>query len=509
MTLVLSFDKKATMGHGASVKKPLLTVRADRKAATKNSRMIRTLWRARLLLIILVFHCKGVFSFAPTNIGHVCRSQQRQQPINRDRQLQKNGGVHGRQIRDALTRREYSWSLSLVPASLIAPSDDWGNWMVLLGNAALAQILGKTTTIGRLLGPPVTAMALTFGLATLHVLPAGGTVAASSMQQLTLQLATPLVLLGADLRNATSRCGPLLKSFMMASMATVVACLIGWNAVGGSLTTALGRDGLVIAAALMAKNIGGGLNYMAVCSSLDASPTAIAAGLCVDNIFALLYFPVTSYLASRYDDPAVNEPKTDDETLIMTTNNNQQTKSWTAQDFSVERITNVLFGSAALLWAGRFIGGKTGALPLTTLLTVLLAGQLAPYKWVMSWQPAAQVLGTVALYVFFSTAGAPGVAVADSVRASVIPLSTFLLLLYGIHGLILTIIHKVCKGRQATAVPRLLCASSAAIGGPATAVALAQAAQWESLQVPSLLVGNLGYAMATFLGLGYHALFLK
>ena len=198
--------------------------------------------------------------------------------------------------------------------SLISATDRWGNWMILLGNAALAQIVGKQTSVGRLLGPPVTAMALTFVMATCGILPAGGTEASRWLQTLALQLATPLVLLGADLRRQTlaKRCGPLLVSFVLAAVATLVACVVGWTVVGASLSTAfVGVDGqqqgqqqgLILAAALMAKNIGGGLNYMAVCSTLQASPTAIAAGLCVDNLFALVYFPVTSYLAAGRPDP--------------------------------------------------------------------------------------------------------------------------------------------------------------------------------------------------------------
>ena len=52
---------------------------------------------------------------------------------------------------------------------------------------------------------------------------------------------------------------------------------------------------------------------------------------------------------------------------------------------------------------------------------------------------------------------------------------------------------------------RLLVSSSAAIGGPATAVALATEAQWKSLMVPSLIIGNIGYAIATFCGLVFHS----
>jgi hypothetical protein len=40
---------------------------------------------------------------------------------------------------------------------------------------------------------------------------------------------------------------------------------------------------------------------------------------------------------------------------------------------------------------------------------------------------------------------------------------------------------------------RLLIASSAAIGGPATAAALVKANKWDSRVAPALIVGNLGY----------------
>lgn len=388
-------------------------------------------------------------------------------------------------------------ALSLPATPLIGPDDAWGNWAVLFGSAAVSQVLGKSTAIGRLLGPPVTAMALTFALATVGVLNPGGTVAAKSLQLLALQLATPLILLGADFRDAARRCGPLLVSFLAASVATVIACLVGWQLAGPSLTRALGRDGLVIAAALMAKNIGGGINYIAVGKSLEASPTAVAAGLCIDNIFALIYFPATSLLAS-------GRPDVDGEDVNGTIS---QTSSDSDPAIAVQSISNVLCMSAALLWLGEKIGGTAGALPICTILTVLVASR-APPKWMVPLQPAADRLGTVALYVFFATAGAPGIAVAESVRASLIPIGLFLTCLYSIHGLILTACHKLFGERFSSFVPqRLLLASSAAIGGPATSVALAQAAKWESLKVPSLLVGNIGYAIATFCGLAYFAAF--
>jgi uncharacterized membrane protein len=398
---------------------------------------------------------------------------------------------------------------ALIRFPMVGSEDIWGNWAVLSGLAALAQVLGQRTRIGKLLGPPVTAMALSFVAATIGILAPGGTIAAKSLQLFTLQYATPLILLGADFRDAVARCGPILLSFFAASMSTIVACVVGWIITGPSLKMSLGRDGLVIAAALLSKNVGGGINYLAVCRSLNASPTAVAAGLCVDNLFALIYFPITSILASGRPDVAV-ESRTEAEEASM--DGSDTVKSIVNEDSSVQRISTALFLSTVLLWLGEKIGRESGSLPACTVLTVLFVS-CAPTTWITpALQKSANQLGLVALYLFFATAGAPGIAVAESVRASLVPLGIFLSCLYIIHGAILFALQFILgpvRFGGAFQPQRLLISSSAAIGGPATAVALATEAKWNSLMVPSLIVGNIGYAVATFCGLVFYTFFVR
>ena len=218
------------------------------------------------------------------------------QPISSDRQLQHS-----------------NIPSSTALGSLVGAHDSWGNLATLSAVGVAAQKLGTTTKVGKLLGAPVTAMALTFWLASVGVLAPGGTATSRSLQGLAIQYATPWILLGANFGSqsqaeptdsSSSSTLPLVFGFGLATLASLAGGWVGWKCTGNALIhSALGKhDGLAIAAALLAKNIGGGINYVAVCAALSASPEAIATGLCIDNIGALVYFPISNLLASLYQD---------------------------------------------------------------------------------------------------------------------------------------------------------------------------------------------------------------
>ena len=477
--------------------------------------------------------------------------------------------------------------------SLVGADDSWGNLATLSAVGVLAQTLGTTTRAGRLLGAPVTAMALTFLLASVGVLSPGGTATSRSLQGLAIKYATPLILLGAEFGGTTKRrkqppkestsesttsneassssssptTTPLVVGFCFASLASLAGGWVGWKMVGTSLVaSALGsHDGLAIASALLAKNIGGGINYVAVCAALNASPEAIATGLCIDNIGALVYFPISNLLASRYPDPTPNtNTKQGNNTELSPSISASETETAIETEtpepprMTAESISFAFFSASTLLWLGNALAVKalkspSAQIPVVTLLAVLVAGIVGPNlpskfeDWLLlspilpkGLKPTCDILGTVCLYLFFTTAGAPGIRVASSMRSALWPLSVFSVCLYAIHGGILASLYQlgsaqsslrrqwnkknqkremvpetkkeddassVWKLRDSLSPQRLLVASSSAIGGPPTSVALARTVGWDSLVVPALLVGNIGYAISTFVGIAFYYCF--
>ena len=135
-------------------------------------------------------------------------------------------------------------------------------------------------------------------LANANVLPPPGP-HYQSAQNLVVSLATPLLLLGADVRVMWRVARRLLQAFLLGSLTVAVAASLSFYGLSSAMHgvgSAPAGDGWKVAAALTAKCVGGGLNYVAVANTLGVSPDVFAAGIAADNVFALAYFPLVSAL---------------------------------------------------------------------------------------------------------------------------------------------------------------------------------------------------------------------
>lgn len=300
------------------------------------------------------------------------------------------------------------------------------------------------------------------------------------------------------------------------------------------------------------------MNYVAVCDTLGVSPAAFSAGVAADNVFAVLYFPLTSFLGGppevvsrgerrprgsvetqtrrkesgasdwcddflppdgtrerpaseggpadwRDRDAALANFMTDDEKKKTEETETKKKGAAAVSASDASSSSSVTVGSlilatavtcGVLTVATRIAPSGLGVLPTATLITVLLATATPP-ETSRYLKPSGDALGTCSLFVFFASAGAAGGAVS---RAFAHPaLFAYLFVLYVAHALVLFAVGKRMLGLS---TKELLVASSANVGGPATAGALAAGKNWTELVVPGMLVGNLGNAVGTFVGLG-------
>jgi uncharacterized membrane protein len=370
-------------------------------------------------------------------------------------------------------------------AALVAPTDDVGNACALVGAAIAGRSLGTRTQVGRALGGPVSAMAITFFASSIGALPANAR-AVSGIRDAAVLLATPLLLLDADPRALLETSKPYVKAFAVAVVGTVFATAVGARFVLPALTAALGRaDAVGAVASLSAKNIGGGVNFCAVAATLRITPLSLSVALAADNVMALVYFPLCNYLAGDKDPSPGQVVSVADE----------------ADGIDAGSLLGALGTALGILAAATRLSPRA-PLPAATLLSLFLAAVLPSAKESRTRRRldrAANVLSETLLYLFFAGAGAAGGAAGACLVDAGPALLAFLGILYAGHALVVYTV-----GARVLKLPRaILCvASNAAIGGPATAAALCAGKKWDGAVAPAVAVGTVGYALATFLGLG-------
>jgi uncharacterized membrane protein len=313
----------------------------------------------------------------------------------------------------------------------------------------------------------------------------------TNLQSFVVKLATPLLLLGADLNKIFRDTGSLMKAFLLGTIGTLLGSSLGFILFGPSLSS-LGElgDNWKIAACLTSKNIGGGLNFMSVADALKPSPLSIGTGLAVDNLLGLIYFPLISWIGGDTKDSV--------STIVENVQIPDKEKSSINKENEIENMTNALAIGMAIAATAEFIAAKTNLppVPISTFIAVIIATSVpSKLKEVI---PSGDNLGRLLLMLFFGSIGTSSGTIATTFTSTgAAGLFGFGIVLYAVHLAIILGFGKLLK----FPLSEILIASNANIGNAATAAALASAKGWKSKLLPAFLVGTFGNAIGTFCGL--------
>lgn len=370
--------------------------------------------------------------------------------------------------------------------TLISAENTWALWAVLFSVGSFA-IWAETTKIGNKLSAVVIAILGTFILSNLSVIPSAAPVYDAVWSYL-VPLAIPLLLFKANIRRIIKEAGPTLLAFLFGGIGTVVGTVVAFSLIP------LGKEGWKIAGIFCSTYIGGSMNYVAASEALQLrSGDLLAAGVAADNLVMTIYFivlfmlPSISFLNKRF------------------ITRHQKNASF-AEDLSVNKVEenpsllDMGFGLsvALILCAAGFalqelIGIRGSAILIITAIVVSIA-TLLPNS--VGSIRGGDKIGTLLMQVFFAAIGASANIGIVLKVGPVLFLFAGLILL--IHLIFILVLGKIFKLDLA----EIVIASNANMGGPTTAAAMAVGRRWNELVIPAILCGTLGYAVATFIGVG-------
>lgn len=341
---------------------------------------------------------------------------------------------------------------------------------------------------GQKLGGSLLLLALSMLASNLGLIPYSaplyGTIAG-----VLVPMAIPLLLMRADFRTIVGESGPVLLAFLIAAAVTVVGAFVG------AALTDLGPLEPQIIGSLTASYIGGSLNFVATAEAVGIKESAIyVASLAADAVGAVFFLILLMSLpAIRLLRECMPSKHLTQDDLIPASSDAQV---FAAKPFSLPGAANGLAISLVICAVSEWVAGLLEISALFILVVTALSLVVANLGQRMVQRVSSDFeMGTLFMYVFFVVIGAG--ANLSEVFGAALPIVGFIMVLVIVHLLLLVGIGSLMKLDLA----EVLIASNACILGPAPAAALAASKGWHALVAPGILVGMLGYAIATFIGI--------
>jgi uncharacterized membrane protein len=393
---------------------------------------------------------------------------------------------------------------------------------VLALNVALAQWLLRIRGL-RLLGAALLVILLTALTANVGLIPSvtDGSPVYDGIFTWIAPLAIFWLLLGVDLRSILTAGAPMLVLFALGAAGTLAGVLLGMRVVGGA--GAFGEFHAALGGMFAGTYIGGSLNFNAVALEFGVQREGLlfaGAGV-VDNLMTTVWMVVTivvpqavgrwwpssptRHASGRTAASGGTAAPIPVALAIAEGDTGGDTSTHPADERDEETFTPGEFGAllamgAGTVWASAQLAGWLAGLgvrvPSILILTTvaLVLAQLGPIRRLRG----ARLCGMFAVLLFLAAIGALcDVGELAKTGQLGVSLSLFVVIVVLVHGVVVFTGARLLRIDPAVAAV----ASQANIGGGTSALALARSLDRADLVAPALLIGSLGTAVGTYVGL--------
>ncbi len=319
-------------------------------------------------------------------------------------------------------------------------------------------------------------------------------------------LAIPMLLFQANVKKIWKDSGRLLAIYLISGLGTLLGGFVAFYALRSQIPE------LYKAAAMMVGTYtGGSVNLVAMTDAFQATGDLASTAVVADNLLMALYFfvlaaiPAMNFFLKKFRHPLIDEIEASGNT------ENHAASYWTAKPVALIDIAKSLALSFAIVAVSNEIAKFfASVIPTTNFFFDLLNGLIGNKYLIMTtltmvlatFLPekvgtiaGAQEIGTFLIHIFFTVIGVPASIYLIITKAPL--LLVFCAIIVGINMLVSFLFGKIFKFN----LEEIIIASNANVGGPTTSAALAIAKGWNSLVVPALLVGTLGYVIGNYYGI--------
>lgn len=287
----------------------------------------------------------------------------------------------------------------------------------------------------------------------------------------------------ADLKVAGPR---MVGAFGLAALGTALGAFVGALALAGSF----GDNTWRLAGVFTGTYSGGSVNFVSVGREVDLPDALFAGATAADALTTGIWLAVVLMLPLwigkfyKAEIPGEGDDGGPED---------HAHPFFDKVPLSTSDLANLLAVGFGLVVLSNWLGSQVPSVPAVVWLTTL-ALAVGHLKYFRSERGALQ-LGNLTLHFFFVIIGIHSRI--SEILAVGVEVFYFTLVVVGVHGLVVFGGGRLLR----LDVGSLAVASQAAVGGPSSALAVAVSREWRGLILPGVIVGLLGYAVGTYLGL--------